>query len=242
MNKRTDNLCFVMMPFGEASDKLYDQIYKPAIESSGFISKRADSLFRPSPIIQDIWEYINNSKILLADLTGLNPNVMYELGLAHAISKPVILISDDISNVPFDLRFLRILIYDNKSPDWAEKLRQSIQISISEILTSPTDSILPAFLKLRPYIQETDQISAELIEIKQLIIGQSNFANGNLPKEKNQTEKKKGMTVELLEKASKDARNLYYNEGWDITDIKDHLVEKYELSAFTANDIFHRSI
>jgi hypothetical protein len=62
-----------------------EELYKPAIESLDFRPKRADDLFRPSPIIKDIWEYINKSKILLADITGLNANVIYELGLAHAI-------------------------------------------------------------------------------------------------------------------------------------------------------------
>lgn len=223
-----------MMPFGSPFDSYYEQIYKPAIENLNFNSKRADSLFRPSPIIKDIWEYINHSKILLADITGLNPNVMYELGLAHAIAKPVIIISDTIENVPFDLRFLRILIYDTKNPTWALDLKNSITKSIEEILESPTDSILPVFMKIKPQIEETNQISAELLELKQLVMSQIN--NGE------QINSKRKITSELFVEASKDASYLYFTDGWDMTDIKNHLVEKYGFNSYTADDVLHKAI
>ena len=234
MRKNNENICFVMMPFGDPFDSYYDKIYKPAIESLNFTVKRADSLFRPSPIIKDIWEYINNSKILVADITQLNANVMYELGLSHAIAKPVIIISDTIENVPFDLRFLRILIYDTKKPDWSEDLRNKIINSITEILESPTDSILPVFMNIKPQIVETDQISAELIEIKQLIMSQIN----NTPEPKT----KRKITASLLIEASKDVNRLYFDEGWDMNDIKNFLIDNYGFSSYTADDVLHRAI
>jgi hypothetical protein len=233
MKNPNENICFVMMPFGNEHDKRYDFIYKPAIESLEFNSKRADNLYRPSPIIKDIWEYINKSKILLADITGLNPNVMYELGLAHAIAKPVIIISDTIESVPFDLRYLRILIYDLKNPNWAEELKNSISNSIQEIIASPTDSILSAFLKLRPRVEETDQISVELIEIKQLILSQ--LHNFNPIENKPQ----KRPLTETYAEALADSNRLYFDEGWDISNIKDFLTGKYGFSRQTADDVFH---
>jgi len=234
MDNPNENICFVMMPFSTTSDEYYEHIYKPAIESLKFKSIRADNLFRPSPIIKDIWEYINKSKILLADITGLNPNVMYELGLAHAISKPVIIISDDVEKVPFDLRFLRILIYDVKKPNWSEVLLEKIKKSLSEILESPTDSILSAFLTIKPHVEETDSISAELIEIKQLLLSQVDGVDTKNIKKK--------ISAETLIEASNESRKLYYDDGWDIYDIKNHLIDKYGLSTYTADDVFHRSI
>lgn len=235
MKNPNENICFVMMPFGDPFDDYYNELYKPAIEEVDFIPKRADSLFRPSPIIKDIWEYINKSKILIADITDLNGNVMYELGLAHAIAKPVIIISDSIENVPFDLRFLRILIYDKRKPKWGENLKEKIKKSINEIIESPTDSILPAFLNIKPDTKETEQISAELIELKQLILSQINLSN------KDEKPKKK-LTTQTYIDAKKDAYDLYFNKGWEISEIKEHLVEKYNISKITADDIFHNSI
>lgn len=234
MKNPIDNICFVMMPFGQPFDDYYTEIYEKAIEESGFKAKRADSLFRPTPIIRDIWEYINHSKILIADITGLNSNVMYELGLAHAITKPVIIISDSIENVPFDLRYLRILIYNSKKPNWAENLKQKIKNSISEILESPEDSILSAFLDIKSKIKKTDEISAELIEIKQLIRSQLSESNSEKPKKK--------FTPEIYAEVSKEARHLYFDAGWEISIIKDHLAEKFGLSRHTADSIFHSSI
>src|ERR1044071_4330712 len=88
-NKET---CFIIMPFGEWFDYYHDTIYVPAIESTGLIPRRADDLYRPSSIVNDIWALTQQAKVILADLSGKNPNVFYELGLAHAVAKPAILV------------------------------------------------------------------------------------------------------------------------------------------------------
>jgi len=127
-------ICFVLMPFSDPFNKYYEVIIAPAIESCGIRSERADSLFGPANIVFDIWEGIKRARILIAELTGRNPNVMYELGLAHAIEKPVILLTQDINDVPFDLRSLRCIVYNTKEPEWANKLRDEITKYITVLL------------------------------------------------------------------------------------------------------------
>jgi hypothetical protein len=105
-------VCFAIMPFGGWFDDYYLSVFKPGIEDAGMQPHRADDLFRPGSITNDIWAYTRKAKIILADLTERNPNVFYELGLAHAIGKPAILVVDDIDSVPFDLRNLRVIEYD----------------------------------------------------------------------------------------------------------------------------------
>jgi hypothetical protein len=61
--------------------------------------------------MQDVWLYINQAGIIIGDLTTRNPNVFYEVGLAHAIGKKVILITQNMDDVPFDLRALRCIVY-----------------------------------------------------------------------------------------------------------------------------------
>ena len=68
-------LCFAIMPFGGWFDDYYTTIYSPAIESAGLAPCRADDLSRPSTIVHDIWSYTQRAKLILADLTGKNPNV-----------------------------------------------------------------------------------------------------------------------------------------------------------------------
>jgi len=140
--------CFTIMPFGGWFNDYYETIYKPAIEAAGFNACRADDLFRPSTIVHDIWEYTQKASVILADLSGKNPNVFYELGLAHAIAKPAILITESIDDVPFDLRALRVLEYDKNEPRWGENLQERITNAINEISSSPLQSVLPAFLSV----------------------------------------------------------------------------------------------
>lgn len=144
--KNEDGICFVIMPFGGWFDKYYHDIYKPAITDAGLEPKRADDLYRPSPIVKDIWQFTKTAKVLLADLTHRNPNVFYELGLAHAIKKPVILVTEDIDDVPFDLKGLRIIDYDKNDSNWGEILKGKIVEAIKETVASPAKSIVAAFL------------------------------------------------------------------------------------------------
>jgi hypothetical protein len=147
---RPKPICFTIMPFGEWFDDYYEELYCPAVKAAGLDPKRADDLYRPSTIINDIWAYTQTSKLILADLTGKNPNVFYELGLAHALAKPAILITESINDVPFDLRSLRVIVYDKNQPDWGVALQESITKSIKEIMESPLESVLPTFLSVKP--------------------------------------------------------------------------------------------
>jgi len=141
--------CFTIMPFGNWFDYYYEAIYIPAIEATGLKPRRADDLYRPSAIVQDIWVLTKEAKIILADLSGKNPNVFYELGLAHALTKPAILVTESMDDVPFDLRSLRVIVYDKNEPNWGDVLGQKIETAIKEILASPLDAVLPTFLKVK---------------------------------------------------------------------------------------------
>ena len=133
--------CFVMMPFGEWFDRYYQEIYVPAIRDAGFEPVRADELFTTGSVVEQIWEEIVKAKLLLADLSGKNPNVFYELGLAHAGVKPVIFTASRVEDVPFDLRHLRVIIYEVQEPDWGTKLRKSITDYLRNAAREPEKSI-----------------------------------------------------------------------------------------------------
>ena len=76
--------------------------------------------------MDQIWQGIHAAKILVAELTGRNPNVFYELGLAHALEKPVVLVSSNQDDVPFDVQHIRVIYYDTSDPFWGEKLISKI--------------------------------------------------------------------------------------------------------------------
>lgn len=128
------DVAFVLTPFREPFNKYYATIIRPAIQSTGLTPLRADEIYAPTEIIKDIWAAINNAKVIIAELTTRNPNVMYELGLSHALNRPVIMISQSMDDVPFDLRSLRCILYDTTEPDWANKLRSDIASFIASVL------------------------------------------------------------------------------------------------------------
>lgn len=104
--------CFVLMPFQEGLTAVYEHGIKPLVESMGMQCKRADEIYSAQNILGDIWDSIQSSELIIADLTGKNPNVMYELGLCHVLWKRVILLSQSKDDVPFDLRAWRVIWYD----------------------------------------------------------------------------------------------------------------------------------
>ncbi|MHC4118123.1 MAG: hypothetical protein ACYSWO_11515 [Planctomycetota bacterium] len=145
--KKPEGTCFVMMPFRDPFGLYYRTIFIPAIKAAKLEPVRADDLFRPSPIVADIWKMVQDADVLLAELTTKNANVFYELGLAHAIGKPVVLVSEEMDDVPFDLQQLRVLNYNKEDPIWGPKLSKSITQSLKETLDSPVEAVPNIFRK-----------------------------------------------------------------------------------------------
>jgi hypothetical protein len=100
------------VPFGGTFDELYKTCLRPTVESHGWICCRADEVYQPREIIDLIWEEIHRADLVIADLTGRNPNVFYEVGYAHALLRPTVLLVQDIKEVPFDLRHRQLLRYE----------------------------------------------------------------------------------------------------------------------------------
>jgi len=131
------------MPFAEPIGSYYDMIYKSAVEKSGLSPVRADSeIFGTGKIIDQIWSGINIAKVLVAELTNRNPNVFYELGLAHALQKPVVLVSSNEADVPFDLHHIRVIYYDVTDPFWGNKLIDKIAENILSAIKNPQEAVL----------------------------------------------------------------------------------------------------
>ncbi len=152
------NTCFVMMPFGPWPDRYYKEIYVPAVKAAGFEPVRADELFHTGSVVEQIWEQIEKATVLLADLSGRNANVFYELGLAHAARKPVVFTANNVEDVPFDLRHLRVIIYDIKVPNWGELLKAQVADYVRNASKAPEKSIPHPF---RPHKEQQSMAAAE---------------------------------------------------------------------------------
>lgn len=137
--------CFVLMPFGSWPDRYFKEIFVPAIREAGLEPIRADGLFNAGSVIDQIWDQIRRAKVLLAELTGKNPNVFYELGLSHALAKPVVFVSGELEDVPFDLRHLRVVTYDVREPNWGDLLKKQITTYLKNAKSDPEKSIPQTF-------------------------------------------------------------------------------------------------
>ena len=104
---------FVLMSFDEYSTALYTDFIRPELESQGFEVARADDIGDENNrnILRDVIDGIAKCDLVIAELTGNNPNVLYELGLAHALRKPVLHLTQNLDEVPFDLRSYRMIEY-----------------------------------------------------------------------------------------------------------------------------------
>ncbi len=136
--------CFVIQPFAPPLGTYYEKIYIPAIEKAGLKHDRADSdIYGTGKIIDQIWRGINNAKVLVAELTSRNANVLYELGVAHTLKKPVVLVSSNEEDVPFDLQHIRVIYYDVHDPFWGTKLIDKVAENIISALENPEEAVFP---------------------------------------------------------------------------------------------------
>ena len=104
---------FVAMQFGEPFDTIYREVIKPGGEKRGVEVFRIDEIARPGIIFEDIKRQIEESKAVIAEITAPNQNVFYELGYAHALKKPTILLARRDKELPFDIRSYRVIFYDD---------------------------------------------------------------------------------------------------------------------------------
>ncbi len=138
----SNDTCFVMMPFASPIGDYYGTIYKAAIEKAGLTPIRADNeIFATGKIMDQVWAGINAASVLVAELTSKNPNVFYELGIAHALHKPVVLVSSNEYDVPFDLKHIRVIYYDMTDPFWGQKLISKVAENILSAIKNPEEAI-----------------------------------------------------------------------------------------------------
>jgi hypothetical protein len=146
---------FVLMPFSSELGPVYQDHIRPTIESLGHSCARADDFFTADSIMSDIWRAINASKAVIADCTGRNPNVFYEIGIAHAIGKGVVLIAQSIDDIPFDLRHRRAITYEY-TPRGMRGFEGALKRTISEVLDRPTRRRETAYPEWRSALQHRD--------------------------------------------------------------------------------------
>lgn len=128
MNQKSEQTltAFVLMPFDPEFDAIFNDLIRPALEEVGYDVKRADSILNQQNILKDIVRGIAEADLVVADLTSLNANVFYELGVSHTMQKPTVLLTQSNEDIPFDLKSYRVVLYSthfNKAPQLSQALK-----------------------------------------------------------------------------------------------------------------------
>lgn len=130
---------FVIMPFGE--EYISSNVYKfgicPAVELNGLVTHRVDEDLECIAFMHKVFSAIRVARIIVADLTCARPNVLYELGIAHALNRNVIVICDRSHEIPADLSHFTVLKYDERDigalqSSLAMAIRQNLQANFEE--------------------------------------------------------------------------------------------------------------
>ena len=115
---------FILMPFTGDFDDVYKLGIKPACENAGAYAERIDEQIFADSILERIYNQIAKADIIVADMTGRNANVFYETGYAHAIGKHVILLTQNVEDIPFDLKHYPHIVYGGKIIDLIPELEK----------------------------------------------------------------------------------------------------------------------
>ena len=145
MTDTNEKICFVIAPIGEPesdtrkrSDQILQHIIRPAVESCGYKAVRADKMDEPGMIPNQIIRHVVDDPLVIADLTGQNANVFYELAIRHAIRKPLVQIIDKVEDIPFDIGAMRTIQVDHQNPESVEEAKTKIRKQIQSLEASPS--------------------------------------------------------------------------------------------------------
>lgn len=113
--------CFIITPIGDENseirrkaDGLIEAIVKPVLENLGYVPIIPHTMTKPGSITTQVVEHILSSDMVIANLTGLNPNVMYELAVRHAVRKPIVCVVENGTKLPFDIAQDRVILYSDE--------------------------------------------------------------------------------------------------------------------------------
>lgn len=124
---------FVLMPFHEDFNDIYHVGIKETAIGLGFVCERVDEQIYQESMLEQIYRQIDLADVIIADMTGKNPNVFYEVGYAHAKGKLVILLTADSADIPFDLKHHRHIVYKSSAVKLRNQLASDLKWAQNEI-------------------------------------------------------------------------------------------------------------
>jgi len=176
---KTKKKCFVISPIGEEgsemrerSDKVLEHIIKPPVEECGYECMRADEISEPGIITSQIIQHLIDDALVVADLTGRNPNVYYELAVRHVVRKPIVQVIQAGESIPFDVAGTRTIHVDHRDLDSVADCKLELVKQIRSVEKDPSRVDTPISVAidlefLRKSENPLEKSSAEIISMLQ---------------------------------------------------------------------------
>jgi hypothetical protein len=165
--------CFVIGPIGAEgsptrarADKVLNDIVTPALSLVGYYPIRADRVAEPGIITEQIVGYLVHAPLVVADLSGGNPNVLYELAIRHMARKPVVSLIEAGERIPFDVAALRIIPVAFHDPGGCQAAREAITLQVEAIQRDTREAPTPVARALGPWVLATsvEAVPRDLLE------------------------------------------------------------------------------
>lgn len=148
--------CFVLMPFDSAFDDVYQLGIKEACSEVGAFCERVDEQIFHESILDRIYNQIAKSDVVIADMTGRNANVFYEVGYAHALGKRTILLTKKADDIPFDLKHFPHIVYGNS----IAALRDDLKTRVDWCIQNPPETAESGTVDIELFLG-TNNLSAD---------------------------------------------------------------------------------
>jgi len=192
--KEEKNSCFIITPIGSPDSEtfkktrgLISSVIDPVLEEFDFEAVPAYNIANSGSINRQILKCILNDRLVIANLSGLNPNVMYELAVRHAVRLPIIIMAEHGTNLPFDITDQRTIFYHDSllgSEEAKPRLREAIRIALKDgTVDNPIYQVVEEGTIIKAVqgkdqsfneylIRRLDQLENNLISIKQMRVNE----------------------------------------------------------------------
>ena len=237
--------CFVIAPIGQEnseirarSDQIFSYVIKPSVEQFGYEAIRGDHIPSPGMINSQVIEHLMEDELAIADLTGHNPNVFYELAIRHGSNKPVIHIKDVSESLPFDVVGIRTINVDFRFISSMDSCKQEM---IKQIQALENDK--NCFSNPIKFTQQAKQVEGDINDLKRL---DSELQSLNQNQTKENKQKVNSLSEEYNRKILEAIHDLPKSKGIQIQDMNNELynrilwVDDYPANNKSIMDVYRR--
>jgi hypothetical protein len=174
----TEKIAFVISPLGEPrsdirnrADQILKHVIEPILSECDYKALRADKISEPGIITSQIIDHVVGDPLVIADLTGHNPNVFYELAVRHSTKKPIVQLIKKGEKIPFDVSTTRTIQIDHHDLDSVEEAKRELKKQIRAVEKDPTkvDSPISIAIDLQSLKQSGDPESKTLAELRAMV-------------------------------------------------------------------------